>query len=126
MDFTIDDMIEFCKSERDYHSKKSDKRKEIYFPNETPEIHSYMLGNHIGFKIAYGNMAESLIKLKENQNETGEIYEEEILDKIVAIVQTAEEEIGFCDKLNAAVVKRVTYNKIVKLLKENNYIQDVR
>lgn len=66
MDFTIDDMIEFCKNERDYHCKEADKRKEICFKNETPEGHSYMLGNHIGFKIAYGNMAESLVKLKEN------------------------------------------------------------
>ena len=56
----------------------------------------------------------------------GEIYEEETLDKIVAVVQTAEEEIEFCDKIDAAVVKRVTYDRIVKLLKENNYVQDAR
>ena len=119
MDFTIDDMIEFCESELAYHKKEAGKRKEICFKNEMPDINSFVLGNHLGFKTAYGNMAESLIKLKEK----GEIYEEEILDKIVAIVQTAEEEIEFCDKIDAAVVKRVTYNKIVKLLKENNYIQ---
>lgn len=69
MNFTIDDMIEFCKSERDYHSKEADKRKEICFKNEPPEGHSYMLGNHLGFEVAYNNMAESLIKLKKNQNE---------------------------------------------------------
>lgn len=67
MNFTIDDMIEFCKSERDYHGKEADKRKEIYFANEVPEKHSYMLGNHLGFKTAYGNILESLIKLKQNK-----------------------------------------------------------
>lgn len=69
MDFTIDDMIEFYKSELEYYSKEADKKKEIYFANETPERYSYMLGCYIGFKIAYGNTLESLVKLKENQNE---------------------------------------------------------
>lgn len=69
MDFTIDDMIEFCRIELDYHSKEADKRKEICFKDKTtPEGHSYMLGNHIGFKMAYGNMFKKLIELKQNQN----------------------------------------------------------
>lgn len=51
---------------------------------------------------------------------------EEILDEIVAMVQTAEEEIEYCDKIDAGVVKRIAYDKIAKLLKENNYVQDVR
>ena len=67
--FTIDDMIEFCESELEYHKKEADKRKERCFANETPEIHSYMLGNHLGFEVAYNNMLESLIKLKENLND---------------------------------------------------------
>lgn len=51
---------------------------------------------------------------------------EEIFDEIVTIVQTAEEEIEFCDKIDAAVVKRIAYDKIVKLLKENNYVHTKR
>jgi hypothetical protein len=82
MDFTIDDMIEFCESELEYHSKEADKRKEICFKNETPEGHSYMLGNHLGFKTAYSNMAESLVKLKQSQNE-----------KIKEIIDWCQEEI---------------------------------
>jgi len=85
MNFTIDDMIEFCESELEYHSKEADKRKEICFKNETPEGHSYMLGNHIGFKIAYGNMAKSLVKLKKSQNE-----------KIREIIDWCQEETDFC------------------------------
>lgn len=85
MNFTIDDMIEFCKSELEYHSKEADKRKEICFKNETPEGHSYMLGNHIGFKIAYDNMAESLVKLKESQNE-----------KIKELIDWCQEETDIC------------------------------
>lgn len=48
---------------------------------------------------------------------------QEMFDKIVAIVQTAEEEIEFCDKIDAGVMKRAAYNEILKVLKENNYIQ---
>ena len=48
---------------------------------------------------------------------------DEMLDKIVAIVQIAEEEIEFCDKIDAGVMKRAAYNEILKLLKENNYVQ---
>lgn len=81
----IDDMIGFCESERDYHSKEADKRKEICFANETPEIHSYMLGNHLGFEVAYNNMAESLIKLKKNQNE-----------KVKEIIDWCQEETDIC------------------------------
>lgn len=53
----------------------------------------------------------------------GEIYEEQILDKIVVIVQIAEEEIEFGDKIDAGLMKRAAYNEILKVLKENNYIQ---
>lgn len=84
MNFTIDDMIEFCKSERDYHSKEADKRKEICFKNEPPEGHSYTLGNHLGFEVAYNNMLESLIELKKNQNE-----------KIKEIIDWCQEETDF-------------------------------
>ena len=43
--------------------------------------------------------------------------------KISTIVQDAEEEIEFCDKIDAAVVKRVAYDRISKALKENGYVQ---
>ena len=48
---------------------------------------------------------------------------DEIFDKIVAIIQDAEKEIEFCDKLDSAVIKRVAYDRIVKILKENDYAQ---
>lgn len=69
MKFTIDEMIEFYESELEYHKKEADKRKEICFVNETPEIHSFMLGNHLGFKTAYSNILESLIELKEQSDD---------------------------------------------------------
>lgn len=47
----------------------------------------------------------------------------EIFYKIATILQDAEKEIEFCDKLNSAVIKRVTYDRIVKILKENGYAQ---
>lgn len=43
--------------------------------------------------------------------------------KIATIVQDTEEEIEFCDKIDAAVVKRVAYDRISKVLKENGYVQ---
>ena len=74
MKFTIDDMIEFCKSERDYHLKKA----EMYHEESTNDWkqllpdeckNSYMLGMHNGYNVAYNNMLESLVKLKEQSDE---------------------------------------------------------
>ena len=128
MDFTIDDMIKFCKSKLEYHKKEADLCHER-LEKKPKNRDAYLLERHNSSKIAYSNMFEGLLKLKENQNERrrtdmkkSENYEEETLDKIVSIVQTAEEEIEFCDKIDAAVVQRVTYDRIVKLLKENNYV----
>ena len=47
----------------------------------------------------------------------------EIFYKITTILQDAEKEIEFCDKLDSAVIKRVAYDRIVKILKENGYAQ---
>lgn len=47
----------------------------------------------------------------------------EIFYKIATILQDAEKEIEFCDKLDSAVIKRVAYDRIVKILKENSYAQ---
>lgn len=122
MDPTIDNMIKFCKSKFEYHKKEIDLCHER-LEKKPKERDIYLLGIHNGSKIAYSNVFESLIMAKENQNERrrtdmkkDEIYEEETLDKIVAIVQTAEEEIEFCDKIDAAVVKRITYDRIKELI----------
>ena len=42
---------------------------------------------------------------------------DEILDKITTILQDAEKEIEFCDKLDSAVIKRVAYDRIVKIFR---------
>lgn len=46
-----------------------------------------------------------------------------VIDKIVTIVQIVEKEIKFGDKVYAGLMKRAAYNEILKVLKENNYIQ---
>ena len=69
--FTIDDMIEFCESECEYHLKKAEMYHERFGGKRLPDEckDGYMLGMHNGFNVAYECILENLIELKEQSND---------------------------------------------------------
>ena len=68
--FTIDDMIEFCKSELDYYEKNRDRVHKEYFDcGRVDSPHSLVLGMYSGQAIAYNLIRDQLIKLKEQSDD---------------------------------------------------------
>ena len=64
----IDDLIKFYKSELDYHTRKSDERLKCLTGSE-PDRNSYMLGNHLAYKVAYQTVLKQMTELNKPLNQ---------------------------------------------------------